>query len=225
MQKHLLAYTMALFLSAAVSPLFAEKSYDLSTATLQGTQTIKTSHGDLELVHNYTTDETSAKLFDMMDFQRASQAYIWSTPIVSFYTWKEQQNKIYAAGGRNTSKNTNQVFDLVIPEVDVFDLKKQTWETLPESSDLPTLRAGTSAVNFKGKLLIIGGESMAHKEAHNEVEALDPKTGKWEALARLNRGRHGTQAVVYEGKIYTASGSGNRGGGPELKTLEIASIK
>jgi len=135
------------------------------------------------------------------------------------------KNKIYAAGGRNTSKNTNQVFDLVIPEVDVFDLKKQTWETLPESSNLPTLRAGTSAVNFKGNLLVIGGESMAHKEAHNEVEALDPKTGIWEPKTSLNRGRHGTQAVVYKGKIYTASGSGNRGGGPELKTIEIASFE
>jgi hypothetical protein len=76
-----------------------------------------------------------------------------------------------------------------------------------------------------GKLLVIGGESMAHEEAHNEVEALDPKTGKWESLTTLNRGRHGTQAVVYKGEIYTASGSGNRGGGPELKTLEIASLE
>ena len=66
---------------------------------------------------------------------------------------------------------------------------------------------------------------MAHKEAHKEVEALDPKTGIWESMTSLNRGRHGTQAVVYKGKIYTASGSGNRGGGPELKTLEIASLK
>ena len=107
----------------------------------------------------------------------------------------------------------------------MFDLKKQTWETLPASSNLPTLRAGTSAVNFRGMLLVIGGESMVHKEAHNEVEALDPKSGKWTAQTPLNRGRHGTQAVVYKGKIYTASGSGNRGGGPELKSLEIASFE
>jgi len=33
-----------------------------------------------------------------MDLQRASQAYIWSTPLVSFYTWIEEQNKSYNTG-------------------------------------------------------------------------------------------------------------------------------
>ena len=38
---------------------------------------------DLEFVNNYPTDETSQKLYDEMDFQRATQAYIWGFPLVS----------------------------------------------------------------------------------------------------------------------------------------------
>ena len=56
--------------------------------------------------------------------------------------------------------------------------------------------------------------------AHAEVEALDTVSGEWRALAPLARGRHGTGLVLWEDAIYTASGSGNRGGGPELETIE-----
>jgi len=53
------------------------------------------------------------------------------------------------------------------------------------------------------------------------VEALDVETGEWTDLPSLNQGRHGTQAIVYNGKIYIAAGSGNRGGGPELTSMEV----
>src|SRR6185295_14520125 len=48
---------------------------------------------------NFITDESSKKLFDALDMGRAAQAYIWSTPIVSFYTWKVQQEKVYGTEG------------------------------------------------------------------------------------------------------------------------------
>lgn len=70
----------------------------LEKATLIGDEQINSPYGTLELTHNYLTDESSEKLFDAMDFQRASQAYIWSTPLVSFYSWKEAQNKMYETG-------------------------------------------------------------------------------------------------------------------------------
>ena len=37
----------------------------------------------LEFKNGYPTDETSQKLYDEMDFQRATQAYIWGFPLVS----------------------------------------------------------------------------------------------------------------------------------------------
>jgi len=70
----------------------------LDDAELIGDENIHTPYGNLELQHNYLTDESSKKVFDALDFQRASQAYIWSTPIVSFYTWMKEQNEKYDTG-------------------------------------------------------------------------------------------------------------------------------
>ncbi len=127
--------------------------------------------------------------------------------------------KLYAAGGRNSSAATEQTFELTIPEVDVYDVATQTWETLP--AKLPTERAGSTTVLLNGHVVVIGGESDAMETAHHQVEALDVSTGTWQAWPRLQRGRHGTQAAVYDGAIYIAAGSGNRGGGPELTSLEM----
>jgi len=74
------------------------ENVSLEEAKLIGDEKINTLFGTLELQHNFLTDESSEKLFDALDFQRASQAYIWSTPIVSFYTWIKEQNKNYETG-------------------------------------------------------------------------------------------------------------------------------
>jgi hypothetical protein len=55
-------------------------------------ETIDTRIGKLSFTHDfnngYPTDETQQKLFDEMDFQRATQAYIWAIPIVGFAQWE-----------------------------------------------------------------------------------------------------------------------------------------
>lgn len=67
----------------------------LEKASLQGDEKISTPYGELELQHSYLTDESASEVFDAMDFQRASQAYIWSTPLVSFWTWFTDQSRVY----------------------------------------------------------------------------------------------------------------------------------
>ncbi|MDR4494000.1 MAG: DUF1254 domain-containing protein [Nitrospirales bacterium] len=62
----------------------------LEKATLQGDETIATPIGEIELLDNYFDDDASKRLFDEMDYQRASQAYIWSTPLVSTTTWRDE---------------------------------------------------------------------------------------------------------------------------------------
>src|SRR6185369_17843255 len=106
--------------------------------------------------------------------------------------------KLYAPGGRTSSGATKQVFDLTVNAVDVYDFRARKWSSLPQ--DLPTPRAGGMTAVVGTRLLAIGGESMAHLPAHAEVESYDTATGRWEELPPLAQGRHGTGAVVYQGR-------------------------
>lgn len=130
--------------------------------------------------------------------------------------------KLYAAGGRRSSYATRQGFELTIPEVDVYDFATNAWMPLPPTGDLPTERAGTTVAVLDGKLLVLGGESGSQERAHAEVEALDPQTGTWTSLAPMQVGRHGTQAVVHQGKVYIAAGSKTRGA-DEINSQEVYS--
>lgn len=132
-------------------------------------------------------------------------------------------DKLYLLGGRVSSGKIKKVFQLTIAEVDVFNFKTGQWSTM--DANVPTQRAGCMAVCVKDKIVFTGGESVSQKMAHNEVECLDTKTGKWSVLPSLKEGRHGTQIIYYKKKLYVASGSGNRGGGPELTTIESFSDK
>ncbi|MEA5256482.1 kelch repeat-containing protein [Arcicella aquatica] len=131
------------------------------------------------------------------------------------------KDKLYLAGGRRSTAKINKVLELTEPAVDVYDFKQNSWKILPENLNLPTQRAGNSAVALGNKLLIIGGESPAQVPAHSDVEAFDVDKQTWGKFPSLNQGRHGTGAVVVKGKVYTIAGSGNRGGGPDLDVIEV----
>jgi N-acetylneuraminic acid mutarotase len=134
-------------------------------------------------------------------------------------------NKIYLAAGRRSSAKINKVFDITEASVDVFDFETNTWATLPEAQNIPTQRAGTSSIVIDNNLVVIGGESGATAESHNEVEVLNTKTMVWEKMPSLIQGRHGTSATILKGNAYIAAGSGRRGGGPELNSIEVFSTK
>ena len=57
--------------------------------------------GNIELVHNYFNSDISEKLYDELDYQRAAQSYIWSTPLVSMTTWRNRQGEAYGASQAN----------------------------------------------------------------------------------------------------------------------------
>jgi hypothetical protein len=126
--------------------------------------------------------------------------------------------KIVAAGGRTTFGEKNHVFDLLVPETDIFDLASGQWET--NHPKLPTPRAGCSSEVVGDQVLVIGGESMAQTASHHEVEALSMRTLTWKTLPSMNQGRHGTGTAILDGFIYTASGCGQRGGGQLLDSTE-----
>lgn len=128
-------------------------------------------------------------------------------------------NKLYVMGGRTSSAKTEQVFQLVVPEVDVYDFKTGTWSTLPPELNLPTLRAGCTAVVLDKSIVVMGGES-PQVRAHSQCESFDTKLQRWTTLDSLNTGRHGTQAAIIKNKVYLVAGSANRGGGPEQDSME-----
>lgn len=73
----------------------------LDKATLQGDEVIQTPIGKIALVHNYFNSDASEKLYDELDYQRAAQSYIWSTPLVSMTTWRNREAEAYGASQAN----------------------------------------------------------------------------------------------------------------------------
>lgn len=130
------------------------------------------------------------------------------------------ENRLYALAGRMTSKKTLKVFEQTVDAVDVFDFATRSWLPDGECPPLPTPRAGNMAMTWKGEVIVGGGESGTQKVAHNQVEAFNPTTKTWREWPTLARGRHGSGFAVVGDYVYTASGSGNRGGGPELVSIE-----
>ena len=123
-------------------------------------------------------------------------------------------NKLYAAGGRQTEQ-PNPFLNTIGP-VDVYDFTSGTWSSMPEP--IPTERAGTMTVARAEHLIVVGGETTVG--ANDETEALDVGTGEWLTLPPLIDSRHSGGAVLHQDAIYVASGSGDNGGFPELKTQE-----
>ena len=90
MKKALLVLaTTTLMISGCMST--SKTSNDTNNLPSNGYKILDTRIGKLTFEngfeHGVPTLETSQKLFDEVDFQRATQAYIWATPIVSFYEW------------------------------------------------------------------------------------------------------------------------------------------
>jgi hypothetical protein len=130
-------------------------------------------------------------------------------------------NRLFIAGGRRSFAKINQTFSLTEPTVDIFNFKSREWTTLGTSQNIPTPRAGCSTVLYDEKLLVIGGESDLQETAHQNVESLNTKTLTWESFPSLITGRHGTSATLHKGKVFILAGSGNRGGKPELNSMEV----
>lgn len=71
----------------------------LSPANAQDMKTVDTRIGELSFENGYPTDETVQKLYDEMDFQRASQAYIWGIPAVGLNEWRRAHYNVF--GGKS----------------------------------------------------------------------------------------------------------------------------
>jgi hypothetical protein len=67
--------------------------------TATGPSSIATPIGDLPLQLGLPADQAAIqKLYDEMDLQRASQAYLWGLPIVGFAEWQSSARTAFGAG-------------------------------------------------------------------------------------------------------------------------------
>jgi hypothetical protein len=57
--------------------------------------TINTPIGTLTFESGYPSKQTVTKLYDAMDFQRATQAYLWALPAVGMLEWKHAHDDIF----------------------------------------------------------------------------------------------------------------------------------
>lgn len=130
-------------------------------------------------------------------------------------------NKLYCVGGRNTSvhhpNRFGAFFDATIPYIDVYDFEQEQWYTLKEELPFPSAAGGL--VEIDNKLIYMGGEG-EFKHAYYQTQCLDLESGKWEQLAPMVIGRHGSGAILHNNKIYVAAGSQNQGGG-NMNSIEV----
>ena len=74
-RHHATLAVAAAVLCATAFPALAQEGNPFA-----GVTTLDTRIGDLSFESGYPTDATVKKLYGVMDFQRASQAYIWGSP-------------------------------------------------------------------------------------------------------------------------------------------------
>ena len=71
------------------SALLATAVFD-SHSLVSAQETLDTHIGKLTFESGYPSKETVSKLYDEMDFQRASQAYLWGIPAVGLNEWRRR---------------------------------------------------------------------------------------------------------------------------------------
>ncbi len=73
----------------------------LGSSWAMSQETIDSRIGPLSFTHDfengYPTLDTQQKLFEEMDFQRATQAYLWGLPIVAFAQWQKAHEETFGA--------------------------------------------------------------------------------------------------------------------------------
>jgi hypothetical protein len=88
--------TMTTIATAFFAVSLALPAVAQETPVLQGTK--DTRIGKIEFDLGFPSKKAVDKLYDELDFQRASQSYIWGLPIIGFAEWQASTAKSLGAG-------------------------------------------------------------------------------------------------------------------------------
>ena len=84
-------------LSTALLATAAATIWATAPASSADVKAVSTRLGDLTLENGYPSRDTADRLYDEMDFQRATQAYLWALPAVGFKALYDAQAKTLGA--------------------------------------------------------------------------------------------------------------------------------
>ena len=192
----------------------------LFTATGTGAETLKTRIGELEFTHafadGYPTDATVDKLFNEMDFQRAAQAYIWSTPLVSFAQWRYAHEKqLGAENGQIVFVESykdklggltyNATTPYVLPFIDLTDgpwvveMPGPAGKVRGAAHDM--WQIGITQITEPGKYLFVGpGQDVPNDKSYKTFQS--PTNGILVGIRLMPEDRNERMAMLDKVKVY-----------------------
>ena len=94
-----LLMTLGLLLTALSHASESAPEYGRDGVVKNGT--VQTRIGELTFENGYPSRESVASLYDAMDFQRATQAYVWALPMVSMAEWQAVHEQQFGAQDRD----------------------------------------------------------------------------------------------------------------------------
>ncbi|CAN8071145.1 unnamed protein product [Agarophyton chilense] len=125
-------------------------------------------------------------------------------------------DKLCVAGGRDGG--VASFFTATKSSTYCYSFATAQWINM--MANIPAERAGACyATTCGGDMMIAGGE---RTDAFSQVDVFDGQA--WTTVAALQQKRHGSGLGVSNcscGQIFVASGSGRRGGSPELSSTEV----
>lgn len=105
--------------------------------------------------------------------------------------------KIYLFGGVD-------IFDNIVPQIDVLDTATKKWDTLPTAMPFPT--TDLAAFVYGGKIYTVGGYEVPSYVSVNTTQIFNPTGNKWSLGPELKRSRGDTFTAVVNGNAYVVGG-------------------
>jgi hypothetical protein len=197
----------------------------LAASSLALAQVVETRIGEIELQAGYPSKASVEKLFDEMDFQRATQAFLWALPAVGFHGLHLAHRDTFGAkdGEVVLYQSLADKAGMLTPNLTTLYL--MTFWNLAEQGPLVVeVPAGATAGGFLdvwqrpitdtgqtgpdrgggGKYLIVPPDSDIH-EMRGYIVARSPSNQVWFAARALDRDPKAAEEVARKHKVYAWS--------------------
>src|SRR5262245_6228030 len=188
-------------------------------------ETVETRIGALELQNGYPTKATTEKLYNEMDFQRATQAFKWALPAVGFHGLHLAHKNIFGAkdGDVVLYQSLKDKAGMLTPNLTTLYLFA-FWNLAEQGPLVVEVPAGATAGGFLdiwqrpitdtgqtgpdrgggGKYLIVPPGSDIH-EMDGYIVAQSPSNQVWFAARALDRDPKVAEEVARQHKVYAWS--------------------